>query len=69
MGYKLNASDENPLWRNYMDNVNNDEQYMKEVNLSLPFKTTTTGNYSEDEFLEKLKTDEEFNKRWGTTKQ
>ena len=39
------------------------------VEMELPFKTTTTRSYSEDEFLEKLKTDEEFNKRWGTTKQ
>ena len=36
MGYKLNTQDENPLWRNYMDNVNNDEQWMKEVKLNLP---------------------------------
>ena len=65
MGYKLNASEENPLWRNYMDK-NRQGVY---VEMKLPFKTTTTGNYSEDEFLEKLKTDEEFNKRWGTIKQ
>jgi hypothetical protein len=61
MGYKLNASDENPLWRNYMDK----HRQGVYVEMKLPFKTTTTGNYSEDEFLEKLKTDEEFNKRWG----
>jgi hypothetical protein len=65
MGYKLNASDENPLWRRYMD----EHRQGVYVEMKLPFKTTTTGNYSEDEFLEKLKTDEEFNKRWGTIKQ
>jgi hypothetical protein len=40
----------------------------RELPVELPFKTTTTSNYSEDEFLEKLKTDEDFNKRWGKLK-
>ena len=66
MSYKLNTQDENPLWRNYMDNVNNDEQWMKEVKLNTPFPCKSFGTYSEDEFLEKLKSDEEFNKKWGT---
>jgi hypothetical protein len=65
MGYKLNASDENPLWRNYMDEHRQEHRQGVYVEMKLPFKTTTTRNYSEDEFLEKLKTDEEFNKRWG----
>lgn len=34
MSYKLQTQDENPLWRNYMDKVNNDEQWMKEVKLN-----------------------------------
>lgn len=68
MSYKLNTQDENPLWRNYMDNVNNDEQWMKEVKLNTPFPSKSFGTYSEDEFLEKLKSDEEFNKKWGTIK-
>jgi hypothetical protein len=69
MGYKLNESDENPLWRNYMDKHRHEHGHGVYVEMELPFKTTTTRSYSEDEFLEKLKTDEEFNKRWGTTKQ
>jgi hypothetical protein len=43
-------------------------EVVRELPVELPFKTTTTSNYSEDEFLEKLKTDEEFNKRWGKLK-
>ena len=75
MSWKLNIEDENPLWRQYMDELekmNPEEQrtweVLRELPVELPFKTTTTSNYSEDEFLEKLKTDEEFNKRWGKLK-
>ncbi len=75
MSWKLNTEDENPLWRQYMDELEtmNPEESRKweavrELPVKLPFKTTTTSNYSEDEFLEKLKTDEEFSKRWGTMK-
>ena len=75
MSWKLNTEDENPLWRQYMDELekmNPEEQrkweVVRELPVELSFKTTTTSNYSEDEFLEKLKTDEEFNKRWGKLK-
>lgn len=75
MSWKLNPEDENPLWRQYMDELekmNPEEQrkweVVRELPVELSFKTTTTSNYSEDEFLEKLKTDEEFNKRWGKLK-
>ena len=75
MSWKLNTEDENPLWRQYMDELekmNPEEQrkweVVRELPVELPFKTTTTSNYSEVEFLEKLKTDEEFNKRWGKLK-
>ena len=72
MSWKLNAEDENPLWRQYMDELekmNFEEQrkwvVVREILDDMPFKKTTTSTYSEDEFLEKLKTDEEFKKRWG----
>jgi hypothetical protein len=75
MSWKLNTEDENPLWRQYMDELekmNPEEQrkweVLRELPVESPFKTITTSNYSEDEFLEKLKTDEEFNKRWGKLK-
>ena len=75
MSWKLNTEDENPLWRQYMDELetmNPEEsrkwEVVRELPVELLFKTTTTSNYSEDEFLEKLKTDEEFNKRWGKLK-
>ncbi len=76
MSYKLNAADENPLWRQYMDELGEmsfeeSKKWEKLVELSvkLPYNSITTSCYSEDEFLEKLKTDEDFNKRWGKLKQ
>ena len=75
MSWKLNTEDENPLWRQYMEELekmNFEEQrkwvVLREILDDIPFKKTTTSTYSEDEFLEKLKTDEEFNKRWGKLK-
>ena len=75
MSWKLNTEDENPLWRQYMvelEKMNFEEQrrwvVVREILDDMPFKKTTTSTYSEDEFLEKLKTDEEFNKRWGKLK-
>jgi len=66
MSWKINTQDENPLWRNYMDNVNDDERWMKEVklNLSLPSKSYAT--YSEEEFEQMLISDIQFNYKWGT---
>jgi hypothetical protein len=67
MAYKLNTEDENPLWRNYMDNVDMmDNKDLKEINTAFPSKSTSV--YSEKEFLEKLKNDKDFNKKWGTEK-
>lgn len=65
MKYKLNTQDENPLWRNYMDNVNNDEQWMKEVKLNLPVPSKSYGTYSEEEFEQMLISDIQFNEKWG----
>ena len=66
MMYKTNAKDENPLWRNYMNNVDMmDNKWLKKVELKIPFPSNSYSVYSEDEFLEKLQTDKEFNKKWG----
>lgn len=65
MSYKLQTQDENPLWRNYMDKVNNDEQWMKEVKLNTPFPSKSFGTYSEDEFVQMLISDSHFNEKWG----
>mgnify|MGYP001184671679 FL=1 len=63
---KTNAKDENPLWRNYMNNVDMmDNKWLKKVELKTPFPSKNYSVYSEDEFLEKLQTDKEFNKKWG----
>lgn len=55
-----------------LEKMNFEEQrkwvVLREILDDIPFKKTTTSTYSEDEFLEKLKTDEEFNKRWGKLK-
>jgi hypothetical protein len=50
-----------------MDGLGPAEQgkWTKSVDLGMPFPNTTTSAYSQDEFLEKLKVDEDFNRRWG----
>jgi len=69
MAYKLNTEDENPLWRNYMDNVDMmDNKDLKEININTTFSSKSTSVYSEEEFLEKLKNDKDFNERWGMIK-
>ena len=51
-----------------MDNVNNDEQWLKEVKLNTPFPSKSFGTYSEDEFEQMLISDIQFNEKWGTIK-
>jgi len=66
MSYKLNVEDENPLWRHYVDNVDRvDTKWLKEVEITTPFPSKSFSIYSEEEFLEKLKVDDEFAKKWG----
>ena len=68
MNLKLNAEDENPLWRNYMDNVDNDSRWMKLVpllNYPQEFRRTTYATYSEEEFEELISLDGPFKERWG----
>ena len=69
MSWKLNTEDENPLWRQYMDNVDMmDNKWLKEIDLKIPFQQKSFSVYSEDEFLEKLESDKEFNEMWGKLK-
>lgn len=69
MNYKLTSENENLLWRQYMDSLETmDNKWLKKVDLKMPFPSNTFVNYSEDEFLEKIKTDEEFNNVWGKLK-
>jgi hypothetical protein len=69
MSWKLKIEDENPLWRHYMDNVDMmDNKWLKETNLKTPVQQKSFSVYSEDEFLEKLESDKEFNEMWGKIK-
>lgn len=75
MGWYENTQNENPLWRQYMNELGKMDieearkwEMIIELPIDLPLKTISSTNYSQDEFLEKLQTDEEFNKRWGTLK-
>lgn len=66
MAFKLNSSDENPLWRNYMNNVKDDDHTsLKQIDLRTPWPSTSFATYCEEEFLIKLETDEEFKEKWG----
>jgi hypothetical protein len=66
MAYKLNSQDENPLWRKYVDNVDmNNTKYLKEVKIKTSLPSSSFSILSEEEFLDKLKTDEEFREKWG----
>ncbi len=66
MAYKLNSQDENPLWRKYVDNVDmNNTKYLKEVKIKTSLPLSSFSILSEEEFLDKLKTDEEFREKWG----
>jgi thymidylate synthase len=51
-------------WKNYCNNCNEDE-WMKEIILDLPFHNKSYGLYSQEEFINKIKTDDEFAKKWG----
>jgi len=69
MNFKLNKEEYNPLYKQYVDNVDMmDNINLKEINLNLPFPSKSFSMYSEDEFLEKLKTDNDFKKTWGEIK-
>ena len=49
MPYKLNPEDENPLWRNYMNNVDmNNPEWLKKVDFKTPHPANSFSTYSED---------------------
>jgi len=49
---------------NYVNKCN-ESKWMKEIILDLPFPNKSYGLYSQDEFINKCKTDTEFSERWG----
>jgi thymidylate synthase len=51
-------------YKNYCNKCNEDE-WMKEIILDLPFPNKSYGLYSQEEFINKIKTDDEFAKKWG----
>jgi hypothetical protein len=54
----------NKVYRNYVNKCNEDK-WMKEVVLNLPFPNKSYGLFSHEEFINKCKTDSEFSERWG----
>ena len=51
-------------YENYCSKCNEDE-WMKEIKLDLPFPNKSYGLYAQEEFINKSKTDLEFSERWG----
>jgi thymidylate synthase len=52
-------------YKNYVNKCNEDK-WMKEIGLNLPFPNKSYGLYSQEEFINKIKTDDEFAKKWGS---
>ncbi len=73
MSWITNPKDEHPLWRKYMDKLNTlplneQSKWMKEIKLPTSFAFPIGKQHatlSQDEFLNKLKTDPVFNEMWG----
>jgi len=73
MSWIIDPKDEHPLWRNYMDKLdtlppNEQSRWMKEVKLPTTFHFPIGKSHatlSQDEFLNKLQTDPQFNEMWG----
>ena len=51
-------------YSNYCNKCEEDK-WMKEVDLKMPFPNKSYGLYSKEEFINKIKTDDEFAKKWG----
>lgn len=67
MGWK-SANEENKLWRQYVNNVDmNDNKWLKKIHSPIHISETHL-IYSEEEFLKKLETDKEFKEKWGQLK-
>ena len=52
-------------YKNYEKKCNEDK-WMKEVVLDLPFPNKSYGLFTQEEFINKIKTDIEFAKKWGS---
>jgi thymidylate synthase len=51
-------------YKNYVQKCNEDK-WMKEIVLDLPFPNKSYGLFTQEEFINKIKTDDEFAKKWG----
>jgi thymidylate synthase len=51
-------------YKNYVNKCNEDK-WMKEIVLDLPFPNKSYGLFSQEEFINKIKTDDEFAEKWG----
>jgi len=51
-------------YSNYVNKCNEDK-WMKEIVLNLPFPNKSYGLFSHEEFINKCKTNPEFSERWG----
>lgn len=61
----------NPLYQQYINTVDmsdNDNKWLKKVDIGLPFPSESFTTYSEEEFFEKLESDKEFNDLFGELK-
>jgi thymidylate synthase len=51
-------------YKNYVQKCNEDK-WMKEIVLDLPFPNKSYGLFTQEEFINKIKTDDEFAEKWG----
>jgi thymidylate synthase len=51
-------------YKNYCNEYKEDK-WMKKITLNLPFPNKSYCLYTQEEFIEKIKTDDEFAKKWG----
>ena len=51
-------------YKNYANRCEEDK-WMKEITLNLPFPNKSYGLYTQEEFINKIKTDDVFAKKWG----
>ena len=51
-------------YKNYVQKCN-DDKWMKEIVLNLPLPNKSYGLFTQEEFIDKIKTDDEFAKKWG----
>ena len=52
-------------FKNYVQKWYDDSKWMKEIVLGLPFPNKSYDLFTQDEFINKIKTDDEFAKKWG----